>query len=213
MATTSAFGVAVPTLGDDPNIPRDLVSLSNTLSARNTRPIFGTAAERDAAYSGAGMTLITGMRCMVNGVNQIVRNGAWSVENQTGNMTYIRADNNWLVPDNFPYGLGVIDPFYASAYGAQPCYITPGTNDWLRTYTDGIYVASFKAYYYMSDNTGYARLYTPTETATSGFDNQGRANITCHGSALAGQDFHCELYQHAGGSKIFGWHFSVSRVA
>lgn len=49
MATSTATGLPVPTLGDDPNVPRDMLALAVLLDGV-TRPRFASTAVRDAAF-------------------------------------------------------------------------------------------------------------------------------------------------------------------
>lgn len=77
MAVTSDMKATVPTLGDDPNIPRDMLNAVNTVSAYSGRPVFASTAARDAAYTNAGITPSDGMCCTVAGVQQKYVQGGW----------------------------------------------------------------------------------------------------------------------------------------
>src|SRR3954468_8706238 len=72
MATTTATGLPIPDLGDDPNVPDDLLKFGTALD-KVTVPKFATTAARDAAYAaGATFTL-----CYVLDVVYRRRANAW----------------------------------------------------------------------------------------------------------------------------------------
>lgn len=74
MATTSPSGTPVPSAGDAPNVPADMLAMATFLDAR-TIPRFGTAANRDAAIPAP----IAKQRCVIAGLEYVYDNGAWRV--------------------------------------------------------------------------------------------------------------------------------------
>lgn len=72
MATTNDIGPA-PDLGDDPNVPRDILAVLNALRPI-VRPRYANATARDAAITSP----LAGQKCVVNGVEQTYDGTNWA---------------------------------------------------------------------------------------------------------------------------------------